>query len=126
MNKLKLIFTVLLFVPLGMVGCTSEQEKQEKRLNEYARTTERSLNRLESHIKAGYIPNTAILAKYATQVKKQKPDLGDLIDHLAKDSTSGKQKSKDSTSENKKSKDSTSEKTNQRSMQVKKSKGIDK
>ncbi len=52
MNKLKLIFTVLL-VQLLIVGCSSEQEKREKRLNEFARTTERNLSRLEGHIKAG-------------------------------------------------------------------------
>ncbi len=87
MNKLKLIFTVLL-VQLLIVGCSSEQEKREKRLNEFARTTERNLSRLEGHIKAGNIPNSAILAMYASQVAMHKPELSDLIDQLAKDSTS--------------------------------------
>jgi hypothetical protein len=87
MNKLKLTYAGMLMLFL-LMGCTSQQEKREKRLNEYARTTERNLNRLEDHIKTGNISNSFILSKYASEVKQQRPELSDLIDEIAKDSTS--------------------------------------
>jgi len=78
------IFLIGLFI---VSGCTSQQEEWQVFLNESFTKPNMALRRLEGAINSGFITNTKLLSSYADVVRKQKPELADIVEALALDAT---------------------------------------
>ncbi|MCJ8274392.1 MAG: CHAD domain-containing protein [Psychrosphaera sp.] len=77
----------LVTLTLLVTACTSKEEQIQKAVDQQARATAAALQQLEKALDDKRIRNTTILSQYATTLKAKKPELGALIDHLAKDAT---------------------------------------
>lgn len=84
----KALYPCIVLIGLFIVsGCTSQQEEWQVFLNEAFRNTDNALRRLEKHINSGLVRNTKLLSSYADVVWTQKPELAEIVDALALDTT---------------------------------------
>ena len=87
MEKTKWFLALFLCQSLLLIGCSSEQGKWQKQLDQQVLTTQTKLERLKKHIESGHIANVGVLKQYASIVKKSRPDVGPLANALAQDAT---------------------------------------
>ncbi len=80
----KWIFILSIF---AVVGCTSEQEKLLKRVESRVVDAERAVVQLKSHLRNGTMRNAKLLVQYGAYLKRQKPDLAEIIDTLQSEGT---------------------------------------
>ncbi|HHJ21227.1 MAG TPA: hypothetical protein ENJ84_15590 [Gammaproteobacteria bacterium] len=82
-------FGVMLLVVLLAVlsGCSSKQDEWQQMLQEASSRADRAVSNLEKQISNGGIRNTRLLSRYADVVRKQKPEMGEIVDALAEDAT---------------------------------------
>ena len=85
MHKLTWVWMLLLCHSIFLIGCSSEQNKWQKQLDQQASVTADKLDRLKQHIAAGHIANTSLLTQYAAIVKQDRPELSELSSALAQD-----------------------------------------
>ncbi len=78
---------ILLLVQLGLSGCTSDKELWQKSLQAAASEAAAELKRLTTKINNQSIRNVKLLKSYAETVKRDSPDLAEIIDALAMDAT---------------------------------------
>lgn len=86
--------TIFVLVCVMLAACTSEEDrrleqqaKNQAELTDRSQLTEMQLNSLKNHINSGTVKNTEILKLYGATVKKDKPELAELVDALTKDAT---------------------------------------
>ncbi len=85
MQKFKWAWVFILCQSLVLIGCSSEQEKWQKQLDQQALVTDAKIERLKQHIGGGQIANTNVLSQYAEIIRQDNPDLGALSSALAQD-----------------------------------------
>lgn len=85
MQKFKWAWVFILCHSLVLIGCSSEQEKWQKQLDQQAVVTDGKIERLKQHISGGQIANTNVLRQYAEIIRQDNPDLGELSSTLAQD-----------------------------------------
>lgn len=85
MQKFKWAWVFILCHSLVLIGCSSEQEKWQKQLDQQAVVTGGKIERLKQHIDAGHIANTNVLSQYAEIIRHDSPALGELSSALARD-----------------------------------------
>jgi hypothetical protein len=85
MQKFKWAWVFILCQSLVLIGCSSEQEKWQKQLDQQALVTDAKIERLKQHIGGGQIANTNVLSQYAEIIRQDNPDLGELSSALAQD-----------------------------------------
>lgn len=78
---------ILLFVQLGLSGCTSDEELWQKSLQSASSETAAELKRLVVKVDQQSIRNAKLLSSYADVVRQQSPDLREIVDALATDAT---------------------------------------
>ncbi|MCU7935454.1 MAG: hypothetical protein KZQ99_11320 [Candidatus Thiodiazotropha sp. (ex Dulcina madagascariensis)] len=78
---------ILLLVQLGLSGCTSDEELWQKSLQEGSAEASAEVNRLIGQVKGQSIRNVKLLNAYADVVKKESPDLKEIVETLATDAT---------------------------------------
>ncbi len=81
------IIGLLLLIQLGLSGCTSDKELWQKSLQAAASEAAAELKRLTVKIDNQSIRNVKLLKSYAEIVKKDSPDLAEIVDALAMDAT---------------------------------------
>ncbi len=83
-------FVIILLVSQGLflTGCTSDEEKWAKQLQQQALLAEKDVSRLKKHIDSDFIPNTGILKEYASYIRTNKPKAASLARALSKDASS--------------------------------------
>lgn len=84
MNK-AIVAVILLITGFTLVGCGSQEQDWQALLSESAKKSEHKLIRLETSINNGLVGNTQLLAFYADAVRRQRPELSEIVDVLAKD-----------------------------------------
>ncbi len=77
--------SILIVLSLVMLACTSDEEIWRAELEKSALETRIAVDKLGRHLSSGTIPKASLLKQYAAIVKKQSPDLSELIDTLALD-----------------------------------------
>ncbi len=82
LSKLVLIFGIVF-----LAGCTSQEEKWLNQIQSRVIDTERAIGNLKTHLSHGTIRNARILKQYANFVKRDKPELGEIIDTLSVEGT---------------------------------------
>jgi hypothetical protein len=85
MQKFKWAWVFILCQSLVLIGCSSEQEKWQKQLDQQVVVTGAKIERLKQHIGGGQIANTNVLSQYAEIIRQDNPDLGELSSALAQD-----------------------------------------
>lgn len=85
MQKFKWAWVFILCHSLVLIGCSSEQEKWQKQLDQQVVVTDGKIERLKQHIGAGQIANTNVLSQYAEIIRHNNPELGELSSVLAQD-----------------------------------------
>ena len=78
---------ILLLVQLGLSGCTSDEELWQRSLQAESATAGSEVSRLIGQIKGQSIRNVKLLNAYADVVKKEAPDLREIVETLATDAT---------------------------------------
>ena len=78
---------ILLLVQLGLSGCTSDEELWQKSLQAGSTEASAEVNRLIGQVKGQSIRNVKLLNAYADVVKKESPDLKEIVETLATDAT---------------------------------------
>ncbi|MCF6282421.1 MAG: hypothetical protein L3J28_09455 [Candidatus Polarisedimenticolaceae bacterium] len=78
---------ILLLVQLGLSGCTSDEELWQKSLQAGSFEAKTELKRLVTKINQQSIRNSKLLSAYADVVKRQSPELREIVDTLATDAT---------------------------------------
>lgn len=86
MNK-TMITIILLVSSLLLVGCGSQEQDWQVLLSDSSKAAEHKLARLEININNGLVSNTRLLAFYADAVRQKRPELKEIIDALAQDSS---------------------------------------
>ncbi len=88
MNKAFYPFMILIGM-FVLSGCTSKQAEWQAFLHESFKKSDNALRRLEKQINSGFIRNTKLLTSYADVIRRQKPELTEIIDALALDANTG-------------------------------------
>jgi len=78
---------ILLLVQLGLSGCTSDEELWQQSLQAGSAEAAAELKRLNVKINNQSIRNVKLLNAYADVVKKESPDLKEIVEALATDAT---------------------------------------
>ncbi|MCP4042603.1 MAG: hypothetical protein GY731_11725 [Gammaproteobacteria bacterium] len=81
------IFCILLLTQLGLSGCTSDEELWRKILETESAEAGAGIKQLVEQINGNSIRNAKLLGSYAEVVKRDKPDLSQIVDTLALDAT---------------------------------------
>jgi len=79
--------SIILLASFGLMACTSDEETWRLQLEKSAVEASSAVGKLGNHLNAGTIPKASLLVQYAAIVKKQKPELSELIDTLALDAS---------------------------------------
>ena len=87
MQKFKWVWVFILCHSLVLIGCSSEQDKWQKQLDQQAVISDAKIERLKQHIDAGHIANTSLLSQYAEIIRQDNPELGELSSALAQDAS---------------------------------------
>ncbi|VAX00665.1 FIG00536496: hypothetical protein [hydrothermal vent metagenome] len=77
--------SILILLSLVMIGCTSDEEIWTQELGKSAIEARIAVDKLGRHLSSGTISKASLLKQYATVVKRQSPELSELIDTLALD-----------------------------------------
>lgn len=88
MDTAKFVIILLISQGLFLAGCTSDQEKWTKQLQQQVMLAEKDVSRLKKHIDSNFIPNSGILREYSSYIQKNLPDAADLARTLSKDASS--------------------------------------
>lgn len=85
----KVIFkTVLLLSVLALSACTSQEQEWQTFLNNSIISSDTAVKHLQRQIDVGRVKNTKLLNSYANYLRREKPELGEIIDALALDAKS--------------------------------------
>ncbi len=79
--------SILLLISLVLGACTSDEETWRLQLQKSAVEARIEVDKLRRHLISGTISKASLLKQYAAIVKKQSPDLSELVDTLALDAT---------------------------------------
>ena len=88
MHTAKWVIILLIGQSLFLAGCTSDQEKWTKQLQQQALLAEKDMSRLKKHIDSDFVPNTGILREYASYIETNLPGAASLARALSKDASS--------------------------------------
>jgi len=84
MVKKIIVISIMLLL---LSNCTSEQEKRKNDLTELSRTVKTELQLLGDRLNQEALRNAKLINIYAATVKRDKPDMSELLDALAQDAT---------------------------------------
>ncbi len=85
--KIISMICILLLVQLGLSGCTSDEELWQQSLQLESSSASADVSQLIGQVKGQSIRNVKLLNAYADVVKKQSPDLREIVETLATDAT---------------------------------------
>ncbi|MEJ1378256.1 MAG: hypothetical protein RPU32_09840 [Candidatus Sedimenticola sp. (ex Thyasira tokunagai)] len=85
--KIISMICILLLVQLGLSGCTSDEELWQQSLQLESSSASADVSQLIGQVKGQSIRNVKLLNAYADVVKKQSPDLREIVEALATDAT---------------------------------------
>lgn len=84
MTRLLSLLVVLLFF---VTACTSEQDIRQQQITGQINAAKSNLDLLSSLLNTGYLKNATLLSSYANALKHAKPQIGEVVDALAQDTT---------------------------------------